>query len=205
MAAAIILTGGHSTRLGRDKASEVLLGRTLLQRAVDAFAGLVDEYVIVRAAGQMLPAVAAQGRLREVEDVYPGAGPLGGIFTGLSTMQAAHGVVVACDMPLLQPALLQELIRLAPEASAVVPLHHDRMQPLCAAYSKDCVGPLCACLDRGAYRVTDCVETVSPRYLQPEAWQRFDPDGLSFLNVNREDDLERARRLLEARQTTSDS
>ncbi|HEX5370591.1 MAG TPA: molybdenum cofactor guanylyltransferase, partial [Dehalococcoidia bacterium] len=105
MAAAIILAGGRSTRLGRDKASEVLLERTLLQRAIDAFAGLAEEYVVVRAAGQALPQVEAQGTLRIVEDAYPQTGPLGGIYTGLDTMQTTHAVVVACDLPLLQPAL----------------------------------------------------------------------------------------------------
>ncbi len=200
MVAAIILAGGRSTRLGRDKASELLLGRSLLQRAVDAFAGLVEEYVIVRAATQTLPEIEAQGVLRVVEDAYPQTGPLGGIFTGLSAIEAEQGVVVACDMPLLQPALLRELIRLAPEADVVVPLHAGLPEPLCAAYSKACLEPIRACLERGAYKVTECFEALSPRYLQPEEWQRFDPDGLSFLNVNREADLARARSLLEARE-----
>ncbi|HEX5369740.1 MAG TPA: molybdenum cofactor guanylyltransferase, partial [Dehalococcoidia bacterium] len=69
-----------------------------------------------------------------------------------------------------------------------------------AAYSKGCMAPIRACLERGAYRVTDCVEAMAPHYIQPEEWQRFDPDGLSFLNVNREDDLARARSLLEAQE-----
>ncbi len=202
MMAAIILAGGRSTRLGRDKASEVLLGRTLLQRAVDAFAGIADEYVVVTAVGQTLPRVETQVRLRVVEDAYPQTGPLGGIYTGLRAMEAAQGIVVACDMPLLQPALLLELIRLAPDADVVVPLQDGLPEPLCAAYSKACLEPIRACLERGAYKVTQCFEALSPRYLRPEEWQRFDPDGLSFLNVNREEDLARARGLLEAREVS---
>jgi molybdopterin-guanine dinucleotide biosynthesis protein A len=198
--AAIILAGGRSTRLGRDKAGEVLLGRTLLQRAVDAFAGLVDESVIVRAAGQSLPPTEVRGRVSVVEDLYPETGPLGGIFTGLSAIEGDCAVVVACDMPLLQPALLAELLRLSPEADLVVPLRDGLPEPLCAAYSKACLTPIRERLERGEYKVTGFFEALTPHYLQPQEWQRFDPDGLSFLNVNREEDLVRARELLEARQ-----
>ncbi|HEY7465916.1 MAG TPA: NTP transferase domain-containing protein, partial [Dehalococcoidia bacterium] len=66
----VILAGGLSARLGRDKASEILLGRSLLQRVVDRLAGLVDEYVVVTAAGQALPSVEAEAPMRAIEDAY---------------------------------------------------------------------------------------------------------------------------------------
>jgi len=112
-AAAIILAGGKSTRLGRDKASELLLGRPLLQRVIDRLAGLVDEYVIVSAVGQELPEVVVPVPPSVVEDIYPETGPLGGIYTGLKAARAPVGLAVACDMPLLQRPLVAELLRLA--------------------------------------------------------------------------------------------
>ncbi|HLF78397.1 MAG TPA: molybdenum cofactor guanylyltransferase [Dehalococcoidia bacterium] len=194
--AAIILAGGKSTRFGRDKAGEDLLGRSLLQRALDAFEGLVDEYVIVRAVGQALPAVTAGGIVTTVEDLYPESGPLGGIYTGLSVMQAPIAAVVACDMPLLRPALLQELLRLVPQSDIVVPLNEGMPEPLCAAYSKRCLEPIRQRLDAGAFKVTGFYDQVSTNYLQPADWRPFDPEGLSFQNLNRESDLARIEALL---------
>jgi molybdopterin-guanine dinucleotide biosynthesis protein A len=196
--AALILAGGRSTRLGRDKASEPLLGKPLLQHAIDRFDGLVDEYVIVRAAGQALPAVSAPRGPLVVEDVFPAVGPLGGIYSGLLAAASPLGVAVACDMPLLQRELLAELLRLALEFDAVVPVTEDFPQPLCAAYRKACLEPMRDRIEAGDYKITSFFSRVRLRYLRPEEWRRFDPEGLSFQNVNREEDLARAADLLRA-------
>jgi molybdopterin-guanine dinucleotide biosynthesis protein A len=195
----VILTGGLSTRLGRDKASEVLLGRSLLQRVIDRLDGLVDEYVIVTAAGQALPGVEAMAPVSSVQDAYERVGPLGGIYSGLSAMRGARAVTVACDMPLLQPALLSELLRLAPGHDAVVPVNEGGLpEPLCAVYAKTCLPAIKQRIDAGAFKVTVFFESVDVLYVEPAAWWRFDPDGLSFLNVNREQDLRRAEALIAA-------
>lgn len=196
-AAAIVLAGGKSSRLGRDKASEPLLGRPLLQRVLDRFLGLVDEYVVVRAAGQTLPAIETPA-LRVVEDLYPETGPLGGIYSGLSAAAAGHAVVVACDMPLLQPKLIAELLRLAPDHDLVVPVSEEFPQPLCAVYSKACLDAIRAQLDAGNYKITAAFGLLRPLYLRPDDWRPFDPEGLSFQNLNREEDLQRAAALLRA-------
>ena len=192
---AVILAGGLSSRLGRDKAAELLLGRSLLQRVIDRLEGLVDEYVVVTAAGQTLPSVKASASLRAVEDEYPRIGPLGGIYTGLSAMQARRAITVACDMPLLQPALLMELLRMAPGHDAVVPLN-GLPEPLCAVYAAACLPAIRERIDAGEYKVTGFFEAIDVLYVEPDAWRRFDPDGLSFLNVNRGEDLRRAEELL---------
>jgi molybdopterin-guanine dinucleotide biosynthesis protein A len=193
---AVVLAGGRSSRLGRDKASLELLGRPLLRRVLDRLAGLADEYVVVRAAGQVLPAVKGQS-LSIVDDLYRGAGPLGGIYTGLASLQAPRAIVVACDMPLLQPALLAELLRLGQGQAAVVPLNDAGLpEPLCAVYARPCLETLRAQLEAGRFKVSDALDLVRPRYVRPEAWRRFDPQGRSFQNVNTEEDLRRVTELL---------
>jgi molybdopterin-guanine dinucleotide biosynthesis protein A len=204
--AAIVLAGGKSTRLGRDKASEPLLGVPLLQRVLDRLEGLVDEYVVVVRAGQVLPPLSAHD-VKVVEDLYPETGPLGGIYTGLSAVRALHAVVVACDMPLLQRPLIAELLRLAPGHDAVVPLSDGLPQPLCATYARACLEPARRQLEAGNLKVAGLFDHVRTLYLQPEAWRRFDAGGRSFLNLNREEDLEHAAALLrlESEATKSES
>ncbi|MPZ47905.1 MAG: NTP transferase domain-containing protein [Dehalococcoidia bacterium] len=193
--AAIVLAGGKSTRLGRDKASESLLGKTLLERVVSRFDGLVGECIIVRARGQVLPTLT-RNDVKIVEDFFPETGPLGGIYSGLAACISPYGIVAACDMPLLQPALLAELLRLSHGEDLVVPVNRGLMQPLCAVYSKGCLEVIRSQLSRGSFKVTDLFEFLKPRVLLPNEWKAFDPDGLSFQNLNRDEDLVRAKRLL---------
>src|SRR6476620_3919506 len=96
---AIILAGGRSTRLGRDKASQPLLGVPLLQRVVSGVEGLVNQIVVVRAGGQELPEVKTSASLRVVEDVHADSGPLAGIHAGLSAISTTWALTVACDLP----------------------------------------------------------------------------------------------------------
>jgi molybdopterin-guanine dinucleotide biosynthesis protein A len=194
--AAIVLAGGKSSRLGRDKASEPLLGRPLLQHVIDRLSGLVEEYVVVRARGQQLPEIDVAGSIQVVEDIYPEIGPLGGIYTGLAAIEAPRALAVGCDMPLLQPALLRELIRLGAETNLVVPVRNGLPEPLCAAYAKTCLPAIRAQIEAGEYKIAKFYDRLAPRYVLPEAWRRFDPEGLSFQNVNREADLARVESLL---------
>lgn len=162
---------------------------------ISRFAGVVDEYIVVRARGQVLPAVSRHD-LTIVDDLYPETGPLGGMYTGLATARSPQGFVVACDMPLLQRPLITELLRLAPEYDLVVPVSEEFTQPLCAVYSKACLEPMRRQLESGALKVTGFFQYLMPRYVLPDEWRTFDPDGLSFQNLNCEEDLERVKGLL---------
>jgi molybdenum cofactor guanylyltransferase len=196
--AAIILAGGRSTRLGRDKASEPLLGRPLLQWVVDRVQPLTAEIVIVRAKGQQLQLIEAAAHLTVVRDAFPGSGPLGGLFTGLQAMRSGSALAVACDMPLLQTPLLAELLRLALEHEAVVPVQDGLPQPLCAAYRKACLPAVHRHLVAGELKLTSFLDKVATHYVASNVWSRLDPEGLSFLNINTDEDLDRASKAMEA-------
>jgi molybdopterin-guanine dinucleotide biosynthesis protein A len=202
--AALVLAGGRSTRLGRDKASEPLLGVPMLQRVIDRLAGLVDEYVIVtRDEEQALPSLVAPAPVAVVADVFRDAGPLGGIYAGLKAARAPHCLALACDMPLVQRALVAELLRLAAGYDVVMPVSDGLPQPLCAVYTTACLEPIRSQLEAGKYKITNFLGYVRPRYVQPEEWREFDPEGLSFLNVNREEDLQRAIEIIRAEESAA--
>jgi molybdopterin-guanine dinucleotide biosynthesis protein A len=196
--AAIILAGGRSTRLGRDKASEPLLGRPLLQWVLDRVQPLIAEIVIVTAEGRQLPPVKAVADLAVVKDTFPDSGPLGGIYTGLEAARANWALAVACDMPLLQTPLLAELLRLALENEAVVPLQDGLPQPLCAAYSKACLPAVRHQLVAGEFKLTSLLDKVATHYVASDVWSKLDPEGLSFLNINTDADLDRAAKAIAA-------
>lgn len=196
--AVIVLAGGRSQRLGRDKASEMLLGRPMLQHVLDRVAGIAGEAVVVKARGQALPEVRWEGAIATVEDAYPESGPLGGLFTGLSALKAPAALAVACDMPLLSEALARELFSLLPGNDVVVPIGEEFAQPLCAVYSKTCLPAIQRRLEQSEFKLMGFFDQVRVRELPAEEWRRLDPEGLSFMNVNRQEDLDRAKAILSA-------
>lgn len=194
---AIILAGGRSSRLGRDKASELLLGRSLLQHVIDRVAPLVQELIIVRAPNQQLPPIESPRAVQVIEDAYPGTGPLGGIYSGLLAAVAERCLAVACDMPLLSPPLLQELQRRAAACDVVMPVL-EYPEPLHAVYARICLQPMRARLDAGQLKITGFLRAVHVCYMRDTECRTLDPDLRSFINTNTEDDLRRAEVLLRA-------
>lgn len=192
---AIVLAGGRSSRLGRDKASEPLLGRPLLQHVVDRITPLVGELIIVRAPGQTLPDIETTLPVRIADDAYPGRGPLGGIYTGLRSAGASRCLAVACDMPLLSRRLLRELLRRSDACDVVMPVLAFP-EPLHAVYARACLEPMRARLDAGRLKITGFLGAVHICYMREAECRALDAELLSFTNVNTEEDLARVRDLL---------
>lgn len=189
----VVLAGGRSTRLGRDKALLELEGRPLITRTLDVLAQLTGDLIIVTSlASHLFPQSA-----RVVADRYVDAGVLAGVHAGLLAARGELALVVACDMPFLNLDLLRYIISLARDADVVVPRWTD-VEPLHAVYRPaTCLGPIERALARGERRIVsfyrDEVREVRVRYVERAEITRFDPQGLSFFNVNGPEDWERAR------------
>ena len=189
-----MLVGGRSRRMGSDKCGLEIEGRTLLQRVVDALGAVVDEVLVVSAPGRALPEFESAVPLRHVADPYEGGGPLVGIVAGLEAATAPVALIVACDLPELQPALLRLLAQLASEgARLVVPLHEGEPQLLCGAWRREALPVVRARLEAGDRAVADLLEALDAELLPPERYAQVDAGGRSFVNVNTPEDLAAAR------------
>jgi molybdopterin-guanine dinucleotide biosynthesis protein A len=181
----IVLAGGKSRRMGVDKASLMLDGVSLLQRCVDQLGLVVDELVLVGAPGRALPAVVSDLPMRTVEDPVEGEGPLMGMAVGLESASAPVAVVVAVDMPLLEPELLRLLAKRVDETHRwVVPIADGRPQPLCSAFSVEALGVIRAHLEAGDRAPMALAAELDAYRMQAEEWSTVDAEGRSFLNVN---------------------
>jgi molybdopterin-guanine dinucleotide biosynthesis protein A len=189
----IVLAGGKSLRLGREKALEEIGGCSLIERVIERLSLLGNEIIVVTSSSDQLPDLG----VKRVIDSYPGKGNLVGIYSGLKEVASSHGLVVGCDMPFLNVALLRHLIELSPGFDVVIPRVDDEMEPLHAVYSKNCLAPIEATLGEGKRRIVDFFPAVRVRYIESADIEEFDPQHLSFFNINSEADLERARILLE--------
>lgn len=192
----IVLAGGKGNRLGRDKTVERVGKNTILQRVVDNLSLVCEGLVIVIAQGQREPLLSAKATV--AADLYPGKGALGGIYTGLAASDSPYNLVVACDMPFLNPSLLQYIKQLSPGFDAVIPRDKEgRLEPLLATYSKSCLPHIYRQIQQGNLKIDGFLEQVKVRYVEESETREIDPERLSFFNINTADDLIRARKILE--------
>jgi len=191
----IVLAGGKGLRLGRDKALETINDRYLLQQVVSRLSFFDSNIIIVTAAKRLFPYLNGYPKIIMVTDTYPGKGPLGGIYTGLVTSDSVYNLVVACDMPFLNQALLRYMIQLSANFDLVVPRWDEMVEPLHAIYSKGCLAPIESLLKQGIMNIAKLFTLVKVRYVEAGEIDRFDPKHLSFFNINTEADLKMAREL----------
>ena len=210
----IILAGGLSRRMGRDKAFIDFDGVPLIARVLERVQPLCAEVMIVANDKDAY----AQFGVPVIGDVYPGKGSLGGTYSGVLAAREQYVLAVACDMPFLNTALLRYLISLAPQFDLVIPRAADLvskspradaprktrrllakqvdLHPMHAVYAKTCLPAMKARLFTGDLRLIGFHDDVRVRVVEPAEVDRFDPQHLSFFNANTPEDLESARVLL---------
>lgn len=194
--ATIVLAGGKSRRLGRNKALETIGEQSLCQRVIERLSAIDDEIIVVLSSSGQISDEALMG-VRMVYDSYPARGALVGLYSGLRESKTMYNLAVGCDMPFLNIDLLHYLMSLSPGFDVVIPRLYDNLEPLHAVYSKDCIPAIESRLNEGNLKISDFIDSVNVKYVGQDEIDRFDPQHLSFMNVNSEADLERAKTLLE--------
>lgn len=183
--AGLLLTGGASTRMGVDKASLALAGGgTPASRVAEALVAHTAPTVQVGRRSVELPWVA---------DRWPGEGPLAAVASGLQALASSghHGpvVVVACDLPLLTPAVVS-LVANWPGDSTVVPVVDGRAQPLCARYGPEALAAVPRLVAAGSRSMRALLDAVAVDWLTAEQWAAV-ADAAAFADVDRPEDLRR--------------
>ena len=180
----VVLAGGKSSRMGRDKALISVEGRTLLERAVTLLRPHVREILVI---GDPLKYSTAQGQV--VPDLQPGLGPLGGVVTALKQARYVRLLVIACDMPNINDRLLMRLKTALDEGhDAAVPRRQGLIEPLAAAYHKRSIDSFEGALKQGELKMSDALALLRT------AWLEITPgeDGWApdlFRNINAPTDL----------------
>jgi molybdopterin-guanine dinucleotide biosynthesis protein A len=181
----LILAGGRSRRMGRDKARLPVGDGTLIDHLARRLAPVVDETLV--AGG---PESARLAGARRIDDRYRGLGPLAGIHAGLLEAHFPMVWVVACDLPDVEPALGELLRGYAAGVDAVVPRLADDSEGVCAVYDRSLAPRLETFLQAGKRRVQDFLGRIAVRYVTPAELRQVDPELRSFRNINTPADYE---------------
>ena len=191
----VILAGGQSRRMGENKALMKLGEDSLIGHVIRCMQNVTDELLLITNS----PTAYAHLGVRMHGDILPDTGALGGIYTGLTYASHEAVLCVACDSPFLNSNLLAYLVSVLGEYDAVMPETYAHrkdtqitLQTLCAAYSKRCLPIIELMLRESELRVHALQERAHIKRVSPDIWQAFDPDGMSFFNINTPEDFERA-------------
>lgn len=197
----IVLAGGNSRRLGTDKTTLTFDGHPLLEIVIERVSTLCHEVIV--ACGSRAATDSPRLPVRFVNDAIPEQGPLAGVQAGLTAATAEFALVVACDMPFLNPRLLAYMANLPRRYQALIPLTSDGWHPTHAVYSHSCLPIIEALLAQGSNSMEELLSQLDIQALPEEELRRHDPDGLSLFNLNDPQDLTRARAIWKRAATES--
>lgn len=190
-AAAIVLAGGKSTRMGTNKALIKVKEQRMLEAAVKS---LSEEFpqVLISANDNSYEDFGVP----VFSDIFKNSGPLGGIHAGLKYSGYYTNFFTACDMPFIDTRLALYMVEAAKGFDAVVPRIGDYYQPLFAVYTKNCLDAVEERMFAGRKKITSFYDLIKIRFIENDELMKFgDPDTM-FFNVNTPGDLQTAKAIV---------
>jgi len=188
MAGLIILAGGKSSRMGRNKALLSFGTKTGIERIVDELRPISSHPIVVTNEPHLFQHLG----VRIVQDNYPGMGPLAGLEAGLSATDEEWNVLVACDMPFVSRMLAEELMKRTAEWDCVVPKLDGRVHPLFALYNKSILPVVQEKLEGNTLKMMAVLESCHTLYVKEEDLNKVDNLEDALFNMNVPSDYETA-------------
>jgi len=195
----IILAGGQSRRLGRDKAFLKIGQQTVLDILIKKLLPLCPEIIIsVKSPDKFSRHIAkhypGNNNIKLICDVLPERSSLSGIYSALKNLNHKYGLVIACDMPLVQTKLMELMIKQRKDFDVVVPETLQGLEPLCAIYSRKCLKYIEQLIKQNNYKIIDFFPLVKVKTIHIPASNR--PKNNGFININTIEDLKKINKIL---------
>jgi molybdopterin-guanine dinucleotide biosynthesis protein A len=190
----VIQAGGESLRMGQNKARMLFCGEPLIERILRRTGSLAGQVFITTNLPEQLEYLG----LPVVEDIIPGKGALGGLYTALATAANSEVIVVACDMPFVNPDLiLAECdLLLTGQTDAVIPVSPLGFEPFHAVYRREsCLAAVQKVLQAGQLRLSSWFSEVHVYKMTLAEVAQYDPNYYAFINVNTPEEFQIAERL----------
>ena len=191
----ILLAGGKSRRLGRDKALENLGGERIIDRVISRVAQCCSELIVVGDRPERSLELNLPEEIMFVHDTFEDSGSLGGLYTGLSKSSSDWSLVVACDMPFLSVDLLNDMKNkaLSSQSHVFVPIIDGRFQPTHALYNRKCLPYIERNIQEGRLKMVGYFDEIEVQTIEFSSTNLEGEVARSFFNLNTEEDLKKAR------------
>lgn len=178
-----ILAGGKSSRFGTDKGLVIFREKPLIQHVIDNAIKISNDVYIISNNP-----IYQNFELPVLNDEFKSKGPLGGLHSALKNSPKEHCFLMACDMPFLKPELFHGLFKLSSH-QAVVPVHQNHPEPLCALYHSSALPVIEKQIEAGKLKMTDAIEQLDHHWYQVDENCEF-YDSKMFANINTISDWE---------------
>lgn len=182
----VILAGGKSSRFGSNKALAKFNDTPLIERVTGVLGRVFENLMIITNT----PLEYSYLKIPLYQDLVKGLGPVGGIYTGLDALNEEWAFFCACDMPFINEGLVRYLASVKEGFDAVVPKVDWKIEPLHALYSKNCLSAIKELIYNKEYQTIKAFDNINVRFVEEEEIRAFDPQLKTFLNVNKQDELE---------------
>jgi FdhD protein len=176
----VILAGGHSSRMGSNKALLPYRGGRFVEAIHRLLRGIFPEVILVTNNPEQYDFLPC----RKVPDLFEGMGVLAGIHSGLYHSSNPAILAVACDMPYLMEGLLRHLAARADAGGVLIPESPGGLEPLHAVYGKGCLAAIEATLLSGQRRIVSFFDRTNVSRMNVEQVACYDPSFDSFKNIN---------------------
>lgn len=176
----IILAGGKSSRMGRDKAFLEYLGKPLIEKSLEELRSVFSEVIISTNSPERFQRYGE----KKVTDLYPGCGPLSGLQSGLQAAHFDYSFFVACDMPFIDPEVIRFLAGYCGKHDVIVPEVDGVLHPLHAYYHKNCLPLITEYLEKKSFKIIDFYPKCAVRIVREEEFRSFPQVARSLKNAN---------------------
>lgn len=185
----IILCGGRSKRMGKDKGSLILKGKPMILHVLDTISDIADEIILVLRDKKQVESYKKllnkdYGHLDIVTDKYKDQGPLIGILTGLSAIKSDYAQILPCDSPFISQEFVLNMFKAIEnnKYDAVVPVWEDgHVEPLHSIYKKTVSDTISKLIEEGKMDVKSLIMNINARYVDTK---ELDTTTKSFQNIN---------------------
>lgn len=188
----VILAGGRSRRMGKDKAFLEMGGVSFVERIVKT---LSPKFLTIAIVSKELQKFQSLRGVYLVQDLFQEQHTLGGITSALSHFRGKDCFIFACDLPFLNPDLIQLMIQRRNGYDVLIPRSRHGLESLHAIYTGKCLAAMKSAVHQGEWGLERFIRKMRFGIVEPETLHRFDPEELSFLNVNTPAELKRAREI----------
>ena len=182
----IILAGGKSSRMGKEKGLVPFRGEPLISYSLELLIPFCGEIII----SANTPEYKSFG-YPVITDEISGAGPMGGLYSALKHSTTYENLVLPCDTPFINKEFIRFLLASVSNQPAVIPVHPDgKAEPLCGYYTRDLVPLMKDALDNAHYKIIDFLEQTGTLFLKTDNDLPFYHPDL-FVNLNTPEELKK--------------
>ncbi|MFQ5645614.1 MAG: molybdenum cofactor guanylyltransferase [bacterium] len=190
----VILAGGENSRIGLNKAYLKLDGQTFIERIIDVLRPVCREIIIVSNGKELYPGLPDC----RVIHTRTRIGPVAGIYEGLKAAGSQFSLCTACDIPFIHRGIVSEIVQaLTPDVQVVAPRYRGLLEPLCAAYSRECTEAIAGNMRQGKHKIQDFFDKVKVKEIPEKDLIKHDPQGYTFFNINRMEDYRKAQEIFQ--------